>query len=320
MEPTFLSSLFDYTAGGTALGQVVASLGTAVSGPLGSITLSLFLVSLMWGWVKSRFETWTFWDLFLRLIIVAAGLSTWTQIFMFVDGALDSVTTLFGTIHPGTLIKAVLLTPYANVLSPGTNVLSFWSIFTGGPLFLGLSLLLYFLAWAIYNIDVVGAIFGLSLLYVLGPLFLACLVFDPLRDLWMHWLRFYLTVKAWILVLNVFLFMVSSFMIQPFTASWSGTQAALLADTYLLFLIAGFLAAFPVARALVGGAGHLFVSGGFLPGAAAGAGGAVVTAGGVGAGALIGGPAGAAVGGVAGSGAAAFAKAGASAAAPTREA
>ncbi|MGC8854668.1 MAG: type IV secretion system protein [Halothiobacillaceae bacterium] len=320
MEPTFLSSLFDFAAGGMALRQVVASLGTAVSGMLGSITLSLFLVSLMWGWVRSRFETWTFWDLFLRLIIVAAGLSTWTDIFMFVDEALDSVTTLSGTIHPQTLIRDVLLTPYTNVLSPGTNVLSFWSIFAGGPFFMALSLLLYFLAWAMYNIDVVGAIFGLALLYVLGPLFLACFVFDPLRDLWMHWLRFYLTIKAWVLVLNVFLFLVSSFMIQPFTASWSGTQAAIMADTYLLFLIVGFIGALPVARALVGGAGHVFVSGNFLPGAAAGAAGAVATAGGVAAGALIGGPAGAAVGGAAGSGAAAFAKAGASAAAPTREA
>ena len=320
MEPTFLSSLFDFSAGGTAMGQVVASMGTAVSGPLGSITLSLFLVSLMWAWVKNKFDTWSFWDLFLRLIIVAAGLSTWTQIFMFVDDALDSVTTLFGTIQPQTLIKGVLLTPYTNVLANSSNVLSFWSIFTGAPLLLGLSILLYFLAWAIYNIDVVGAIFGLALLYVLGPLFLACFVFDPLHDLWMHWLRFYLTIKTWILVLNVFLFIVSSCMIQPFTATWSDDHAALLANTYLLFLIAGFLATFPVARALVGGAGHTFVSGNFLPGAAAAAGGTAMTAGGVVAGTLIAGPAGAAVGGAAGSGAATLTKAGASAVAPTREA
>jgi type IV secretory pathway VirB6-like protein len=317
MDHTFLSSLFDFSAGGAAMRQVVANLGTAVSGPLGSITLSLFLVNLMWVWVKNKFDTWSFWDLFLRLIIVAAGLSTWTQIFMFVDEALDSVTTLFGTIQPQTLLNNVLLTPYASIFAT-TNFLTFWSIFAGAPLLLALSVLLYFLAWAIYNIDVVGANFALALLYVLGPLFLTCFVFDPLQDLWTHWLRFYLTIKAWILVLNVFLFVVSSFMIQPFGATW--LDAALLSNTYLLFLIAGFLATLPVARALVGGAAHTFVSGNFLPGAAAAAAGTAMTVGGVVAGTLIAGPVGAAVGGAVGSGAGTLTKAGASAVAPTREA
>jgi type IV secretory pathway VirB6-like protein len=280
---------------------------------LGALTVSLFLISLMWVWVKNKFDTWSFWELFLRLFIVSAGLASWHTAFVFVDGAMANITTLFGHLDPNTQIADILMTPFANVTS---MTLSLLQIGTAAPLFQLVGLLLFFMAWAMYNLNVAGAFFTTALLYMLGPMFLACFVFDPLHDLWMRWVRFYLTVKVWMLVLNAFIYLVDTFMAANMSTDWGQVNASLLADCYLFFLVVGFGASFPIARGLVGGAGTVLGSGNIVPGVAAAAAGTALAVGGLAAGGALAGPVGAAAGAAAGGG---IGKAGSSALAPKRE-
>ena len=311
---TPLSALFNFQAGQGALSALVGTFGTAVSGPLGSLTLGLFLTSLLWVWVKNKFDTWSFWELFLRLFIAAAGLAVWQHVFFFVDDGLAQVVTLFGHADPNTQILDILLTPFANITS-----LTFSLLQIGGcaPIFQLIGLVFFAIAWAMYNLNVVGAFFSTMLLYLIGPLFLACFVFEPLHDLWMRWVRFYLTVKVWMLVLNAFIYMVDTFMATAMTTDWSQANAALLADCYLFFLVVGFGASFPIARGLVGGAGTVLASGSFVPAAAGAAAGTGLAVGGLAVGAAVGGPVGATAGAAAGGGAG---KAAGSVLAPRREA
>ncbi|MEJ2368900.1 MAG: hypothetical protein P8Z49_11280, partial [Acidobacteriota bacterium] len=191
-----------------------------------------------------------------------------------------------------TAIVEILTAPFADI---STIKVSLLGLMTAGPLFHLVGLLLFLLTWAMYNVDIAGAFFSTMLLYVLGPIFLACFVFEPLHDLWMRWVRFYLTIKVWMLVLNAFVWMVDAFANGTFTSRWSDFQSALLIDCYLFFLFIGFAAAFPVARALVGGAATSLVSSGFLSGLAGAGLGAGAALGGVAIGAAAG-PGGAAVG------------------------
>ncbi|MFZ5984118.1 MAG: hypothetical protein ACOYXN_07120 [Acidobacteriota bacterium] len=315
MNPTQtpLNTLFNYQGGMAALDALVGTFGTAVSGPLGSLTVSLFLVSLLWVWVKNKFDTWSFWELFLRLFVAAAGLASWHTVFFFVDDGLSQVTTLFGHADPNTQIMDILLIPFANLTSTTFSILQIGS---SAPVFQLLGLLLFFIAWAMYNLNVVGAFFTTMLLYLIGPIFLATFVFEPLHDVWMRWVRFYLTVKVWMLVLNAFIYMVDTFLAANMATDWGQVNASLLADCYLFFLIVGFGASFPIARGLVGGAGTVLGSGAMVPGVAAAAAGTALAVGGLAAGGAIGGPAGATAGAAAGGG---VGKAGASALAPRRE-
>ena len=316
MDPsqTPLNALFNYQLGQSAIDALVSTFGTAVSGPLGSLTISLFLASLLWVWVKNKFDTWSFWELFLRLFITAAGLAVWHSIFFMVDDAMGSIATLFGHVDPNTQIADILLTPFANITSVTFSLLQIGSC---APLFQLIGLILFFIAWAMYNLNAAGAFFSTMLLYMIGPIFLACFVFEPLHDLWMRWVRFYLTIKVWMLVMNAFIYMVDTFMAASMTTDWSQANSALLADCYLFFLIVGFGASFPIARGLVGGAGTVLGSGSFVPGVAAAAAGTALAVGGLATGAAIGGPVGATAGAAAGGG---VGKAGSSALAPRREA
>ncbi|MFZ5984469.1 MAG: hypothetical protein ACOYXN_08900 [Acidobacteriota bacterium] len=315
MNPTQtpLNAIFNYQGGMAALDALLGTFGTAVSGPLGSLTVSLFLVSLLWVWVKNKFDTWSFWELFLRLFITAAGLATWHSIFFFVDGGLNQIATLFGHVDPNIQIADILLTPFANLTSTTFSLLQ---IGTAAPVFQLIGLVLFFIAWAMYNLNIVGAFFTTMLLYLIGPIFLATFVFEPLHDIWMRWVRFYLTVKVWMLVLNAFIYMVDTFMAANMTTDWGQVNASLLADCYLFFLVVGFGASFPIARGLVGGAGTVLGSGAMVPGVAAAAAGTALAVGGLAVGGAIGGPAGATAGAAAGGG---VGKAGGSALAPKRE-
>ncbi len=315
MNPTQtpLNAIFNYQGGMAALDALLGTFGTAVSGPLGSLTVSLFLVSLLWVWVKNKFDTWSFWELFLRLFITAAGLASWHTVFFFVDDGLSQVTTLFGHVDPNTQIMDILLTPFANITSVTFSLLQIGS---SAPVFQLIGLILFFIAWAMYNLNVVGAFFTTMLLYLIGPLFLASFVFEPLHDIWMRWVRFYLTIKVWMLVLNAFIYMVDTFMAANMSTDWGQINATLLADCYLFFLIVGFGASFPIARGLVGGAGTVLGSGSMVPGVAAAAAGTALAVGGLAAGGAIGGPVGATAGAAAGGG---MGKAGGSALAPKRE-
>jgi type IV secretory pathway VirB6-like protein len=315
MDPTQtpLNALFNYQLGQAAIDALVSTFGTAVSGPLGAITVSLFLISLLWVWVKNKFDTWSFWELFLRLFITAAGLSVWHSIFFFVDDSLGYVATLFGHVDPNTQIADILLTPFANITSVTFSLLQIGSC---APLFQLIGLILFFIAWAMYNLNVVGAFFTTMLLYMIGPIFLACFVFEPLHDVWMRWVRFYLTVKVWMLVMNAFIYMVDTFMAANMSTDWGQVNAGLFADCYLFFLIVGFGASFPIARGLIGGAGTVLGSGSFVPGVAAAAAGTALAVGGLAVGGTIGGPVGATAGAAAGGG---LGKAGSSALAPRRE-
>ncbi len=315
MNPTMtpLNAIFNYQGGMATLDALMSTFGTAISGPLGSLTVSLFLASLLWVWVKNKFDTWSFWELFLRLFITAAGLAAWHSVFFFVDGGMNQIVTLFGHVDPNTQIADILLTPFANLTSTTFSLLQ---IGTSAPLFQLLGLLLFFIAWAMYNLNVVGAFFTTMLLYLIGPVFLACFVFEPLHDVWMRWVRFYLTVKVWMLVLNAFIYMVDTFMATSMTTDWGQVNASLLADSYLFFLIVGFGASFPIARGLVGGAGTVLGSGAMVPGVAAAAAGTALAVGGLAVGSAIGGPVGATAGAAAGGG---MGKAGSSALAPKRE-
>jgi hypothetical protein len=293
-----LWSLFNFQTGQGALEALVSSFGTATSGPLGSLTIALFLASLMWVWVKSKFDTWSFWELFLRLFITAAGLAVWSSLFFSLDSALTSVTTLFGHVNPNTQIADILLTPFLN-FQPIFGIAQLLS--TSGVYTL-LCIILYAIAWAMYNINVVGQFFTTMLLYVCGPLFLACFVFEPLHDLWMRWVRFYLTVKVWMLMMNAFIYIVDTFLAANMTSMWAQTVSPLLAICYLALLILGFTASFPIARGLVGGGAQVIASGNFIPSAAAGAAGAAAIAGGVAITAATGNPAGLAGGAIAAGG------------------
>jgi hypothetical protein len=293
-----LWSLFNFQTGQDALAALVSTFGTATSGPLGSLTIALFLASLMWVWVKSKFDTWSFWELFLRLAITASGLAVWTSLFFMLDGALNSVATLFGNVNPNTQIADILLTPFLNF----QPIFGLAQLLSTSGIYTLLCIILYAVAWAMYNINVVGQFFTTMLLYVSGPLFLSCFVFEPLHDLWMRWVRFYLTVKVWMLMMNAFIYIVDTFLAANMTSMWAQTVSPLLAICYLALLILGFTASFPIARGLVGGGAQVIATGNFLPSAVTGAAGAAALAGGVAVTAATGSPAGLAGGSIAAGG------------------
>lgn len=259
---TTLEQLFNFGLVKQALENLVSTYGTPASGPLGSIFVSFFLISLTWVWVKNKFDTWSPWDVFLRTFIAAAGLVTWNTVFWTVDGAAASVVGLFGHLNPDAAITNILTSPYA---ASFTSLMSS-AILILTPIATLIQLALYLTVEAVYNLNLLGAYFTTLLLYLLGPFFLTFYAFDPLQDLWMKYVRFYLTIKVWILVQNAFLYMVETALAGNLTSLAGQLTAPLLSISYLFFLLIGLAACFPIARALTGGAAQALGSGSFVPG------------------------------------------------------
>ena len=297
MSPTApsLADLLNFGLVKQALENLVSAYGTPASGPIGALFVSFFLITILWVWVKNRFDTWSLWDVFLRTFIAAAGLVSWNSVFWLVDGAAGHTASLFGNINPNETIANILITPYYT---------SFESLMGSAVLILTpfatlIQLALFLTVEAVYNLNLLGAYFTTLLLYLLGPFFLAFYVFEPLQDLWMKYVRFYLTVKVWVLVQNVFLYMIETALAGNVSTLAGQLAAPLLSISYLFFLLIGLAACFPIARALTGGAAQALGSGSFVPGMV----GAGVVAGATVAGMAVGsaaGPAGTIAGGTAG--------------------
>ena len=259
-----LLMLFNIPQGWAALRQFQSGLGTATSGPLGTMVLSFFVLSLTWTWVRHRFDTWSMWDVFLRLFITAAGIAAWDTLFWPINDSLSWLATGMGQIDPCQCFYDVALKPFLNLTINGVTWGDFLtlSIFSGGLLLMALlQFILQGLTIAIFSLSVLAQQFTIMFLYLIGPLFLACYVFDPLQDLWMRWVRFFLTIKVWSLVMNFTLFLYSS-ALSAAAADGSGftTNLALSFD-FLLLIIFSLCASLPIARALVGGAAAPFFNG-----------------------------------------------------------
>jgi hypothetical protein len=293
MNPQDLQGLFNYQLAVQAIDNLISRYGWP-GGTLFTLVVALFVASLVWVWVREKFDTWAFWILFLRLFLASAILTQWKTLFFTLDSACDSATTLFGFSQPAQEIANLLLNQFSNWDSITWNILS---LLTGGILFEVLGLFLALIAFAMYGLNIVGAHFTTLLLYAVGPFFVALWVFDPLQDLMMRFVRFYLTIKVWLLLNNLLLYILDASLASNLSTLFGQEQGAALSDAYLLFLIVGLGACFPMARGLVGGAGNLLASGSMVPGVAAAAGGAALTVGGMAAGAAIAGPAGAGIGG-----------------------
>lgn len=293
MNPQSLQQLFNYQLAVQAIDNLISRYGWP-GGTLFTLVVALFVTSLVWVWVREKFDTWAFWTLFLRLFVAAAILTQWKYLFFTLDDACATPVGLFGFSQPAQEISNLLLNQWANWDSLSWSLLS---IMTGGMVFQVIGLLLALLAFAMYGLNLVGSYFTTLLLYAVGPFFVALWVFEPLHDVLMRYVRFYLTIKVWLLLNNLFLYILDASVASNLGTIFGQQNGAILADAYLLFLIVGLAACFPMARGLVGGAGSLLASGTAVPGVAAAAGGAALAVGGMAAGAAVGGPAGAGVGG-----------------------
>jgi hypothetical protein len=296
-----LIALFHLDQGWPALQEFRRSLGTATSGHLGAIVLSFFLISLFWGWVKNKFDAWPFWDLFLRLFLVAAGLFSWDALFKLVDDDMNWLAT------GGTLIEPYSL--FANVCAPFNNLVVEGYVFgqIAGDLFnFGALLLqaiesfLVMLVTAAFSLSVIAQQILTMILYCFGPFFLTTWIFDPLSDLWMRWVRNYITVKLWLAVMYFSLFVLSLSIDTSSLHDIFSASTWMLPASYLIVLLLLICASYPLAKALVGGAVTPAFSGAMVPGIASATVSTVATVGGIAAGTAIAGPAGAAIGGSAG--------------------
>jgi hypothetical protein len=314
-------ALFSLDQAWPAIERFRDSLGTATSGPLGALVISFFLISLMWSWLKNKFDTWSFWDLFLRLFIVAAGILAWHPLFVMVDQSMDWLSTGAGAINPYEDFYNLIYLPFDQLTIQGYA----WGAFGGidiwhaGQLVLAaIEGLLEIMVIGTFTFSILAQHITTMLLYCVGPLFLTCLLFDPLSDLWMRWVRSYLTIKVWALVMYFTLFILSNAVSGPtikntFTTAQTWTLPAL----YLLLFLISLCASFPIARGLIGGAVTPGFSGALVPAVAAGAATAVLGVAGTVVGGGIGGPIGASAGSVLGGGAG---KVGGGVVAPKRQA
>lgn len=303
---TDVIGLFHLDQAWPAIEQLRNNLGTATSGPLGSLVISFFLISLLWCWVKNKFDTWSFWDLFLRLFMVAAGILCWHTLFAMLDQSMDWLATGGGNIDPYQAIYNLIYQPFTNLVIAGHA----WGDLSGLSMtdialipLIAIEGFLEILVIAAFCLTVISQQLLTMLLYCIGPIFLACWLFDPLADLWMRWVRSYLTVKAWMMVIYFSLFILSNSLsptdlLNAFSAAQSWTLPSIYLLVFLLFIVASF----PIARGLIGGAVTPAFSGAIVPGVAAAAGGAVLTAAGMAIGSAAG-PVGTAVGGAVGRGA-----------------
>jgi|GEM_PF-3145763 len=300
-------ALFNLDQAWPAIEQFRNNLGTATSGPLGAMVICFFLISLLWSWLRNKFDTWSFWDLFLRLFVVAAGILCWHPLFVMVDQSMDWLATGAGNINPYESFYNLVYLPFDQLTIQGYA----WGAFGGidvwhaGQLVLAaIEGLLEILVIGAFTLSILAQHITIMLLYCVGPLFLTCLLFDPLSDLWMRWVRSYLTIKVWVLVMYFTLFILSnavsgSIVKNTFTTAQTWTLPAL----YLLLFLICLCASFPIARGLIGGAVAPAFSGAMVPVVAAGAATAVLGVAGTVAGGSLGGPMGAAAGGTLGGGA-----------------
>lgn len=300
-------SLFSFDQAWSGLQQFKNSLGTATSGPLGELVISLFLISLLWTWVKNKFDTWSFWDLFLRLFMVAAGILSWDSLFRMINSVMNWLANGAGLFNPYQCFYNLVYLPFNNLTVDGIAWGAFMQVdfyHPGLMILAGIEGFLTLLIVAIYAFSVVAQELTTMLLYAIGPLFLCCWLMDAITDLWQRWVRSFLTIKVWLLVMNFTLFIYSNAVsTNTLNGTFSQAQTWILPAAYLLLLIVSLGAAYPIARGLVGGHATPFFSGGGVTSAAGAAIGAAGMAAGMAIGAATGGPAGAGAG--AGAGAAA---------------
>ncbi len=291
-------AFFNFDQVWPALEQFRSRLGSPTSGTLGAMLITFFMISLVWGWVKNKFDTWVFWDLFLRLFVVAAGILAWHTVFVMVDSSMNWLATAGNTLDPYGNFTDLLFTPFDNLVIGGNAWGAFSAILPGVAIMGAIEGLLEILVIAAFCLSVLGQHILVLVLYCLGPFFLVTWLFDPLSDLWMRWVRAYVTLKLWLMIIYISLFVLAATATgQQLNSAFSAAQSLVLPFVYLIFLLILIGASFPLARALVGAAISPAVSGSMVPGMAAVAGGAVLTAGGMAAGAAVGGPVGAGVGG-----------------------
>lgn len=313
-------ALFNLNQAWPAIERFRDSLGTATSGPLGALVVSFFLISLLWTWVKNKFDTWSFWDLFLRLFIVAAGIAAWHPLFVMIDRSMDWLATGAGHFNPYEDFHNLVYVPFDHLTIKGYA----WGAFGGidiwnaGQIALAaIEGVLELLVLGAFTLSILAQALTTMLLYCLGPLFLSCLLFDPLADLWMRWVRSYLTIKVWTLVMYFTLFILSSAVSgSVLKNAFSTAQVWTLPALYLLLFLVCLCASFPIARGLIGGAVSPAFSGALFPAVAAGAATAALAVSGTVVGGSIGGPVGAAAGATLGGGAG---KVGGGVVAPRRE-
>ncbi len=124
----------------------------------------------------------------------------------------------------------------------------------------------------------------------------------------MRWVKFYLTIKCWGLVMNFTLFIYAN-AASNLPSQITSTKSWLLPGLYLILMIVSLSASLPIARALIGGAAATFFNGSSATTVAATVAGTAVAAGGMAIGAAAGGPGGAMAGGAAGGVAGSAAKA-----------
>lgn len=320
MNPADIFQIFNFNAVWTSLDQFEHQLGTATSGPLGAMVLAFFIVSLTWAWLKNRFDTWSFWELFLRLFIVVIGLASWHSAFAAVDQALYWLANGGGIFDSYNDLYTLAGAPFQSLTFFGIPVGGFgWIAALAVNPFLALLVgaigILDILVIAAYAISIIIQQIMVIFLYAIGPLFLVCYAFEPLSDLWMRWVRAYLSIRVWTLMIHFFLFaLATAINTTTITNTFTSPNGFLLAIVYLLILLFAITSAYPLSRALIGSQIQPIASASLVPSvASAAATGALVVAGmAVGS---AGGPAGASAGGATGGGAGKVA----SSAAPTRE-
>jgi hypothetical protein len=242
---------------------------------------------------------------FLKMIIVSAGLVAWTPIFKAVDAGMVWLTNGGGLFNNADNFYELARAPFIGLTIQGATfgIFSFAGLgITDIATIIPLSIcgLLELLVIASYYVSLIVQQLMVMFFYMVGPLFLVCYVFDPLGDLWMRWVKSYLTVRIWTLVINVFLFILANAIHSADLAGkLSAAQTFTLPALYLLILLLIISVSYPIARGLVGGTVAPFMSGSLVP-AMAGAGVvAAATVAGMAVGSVAG-PGGTAIGGAAG--------------------